>query len=404
MTGPDAARVLADAERICLVAAPTFAESERGALVAQLLREAGGSPELDDVGDVLCRFGGPGPAIVLAAHLDTVFAAPTTLQVVRHGDRVAAPGIGDNSLGVAALAHLARRLAAAPPRRPVVLAATVGEEGLGDLRGAAHVVDTVACTCFIAIEGQSLHSLEHAGIGSTRYRVTYSGAGGHPWGDRGTPSAVHGLIRQADRLLAWAEDRRAIDSERDLVVNVGRIEGGSTINTIAAEAMLELDLRSRDPEALEAVSRRAQELFGQPPEGLTAIVQRVGRRPSGGIGRDHPLLAAARRARTRAGLRAADEGASSTDANAAYGRGIPAITVGVSTGDNAHRLDEYIDVEPIAAGLRALELLVSLLADGPDVVGEVSEVGEVDAPAPDGADAAPQTAPADDQSRGADGP
>jgi acetylornithine deacetylase/succinyl-diaminopimelate desuccinylase-like protein len=349
----DAARVVAEAERICLVPAPTFDEQARGALVAELLAEAGGpdaTTRLDDVGSVLCRFGPDGPAVVIAAHLDTVFTAEQPLAIVRRDGRISCPGLGDNALGVAALLHLARRLATAAPARPVVLAATVGEEGLGDLRGAKHLVETVPCACFVAVEGQSLNAIEHAAIGSTRYRVTYEGPGGHPWSERGSPSAVHGLATRVAELLTAAGDP-------DLVINVGRLQGGTSINTIAAQATLELDLRSGDPATLEAISRRADELLRRAPDGLRATLEVVGRRPSGGIAADHPLLVAARRARVTAGLAPAHEGASSTDANAAYGHGIPAITVGVSTGGNAHRADEYIDETPIAGGLRALTAL-----------------------------------------------
>ena len=181
--------VLADAQRICAVPAPTFAEGPRAQLVAELLDAAGAPAELDAVGNVVCRIGGDGPAAVFAAHLDTVFGPDQPIEIVRAGGRIAAPGIGDNSLAVAALLALARRLAARPPGRPVVLAATVGEEGLGDLRGAKHVAATIDCACFVAVEGMSLDAIEVGGIGSERYRVTYSGPGGHSWSDRGTPNA-----------------------------------------------------------------------------------------------------------------------------------------------------------------------------------------------------------------------
>jgi tripeptide aminopeptidase len=347
--------VLADAQRICRVPAPTFAEGARARLVAELFAGAGAPAELDAVGNVVCRIGGDGRAAVFAAHLDTVFGADQPIEIVHAGGRIAAPGIGDNSLAVAALVALARRLAARPPRRPLVLAATVGEEGLGDLRGAKHLVATIDCACFVAVEGISLDAIEVGGIGSERYRVTYTGPGGHPWSDRGTPSAVHGLMATAAELVAIEPGPRA-------VLNVGRVHGGTSINTIAAEAILELDLRARDPAHLTALAERAGALMGHAPEGLTAVVERVGRRPAGAIASDHPLLQAARRARTAAGLEPAEEGFSSTDANAAYGRGIPAITVGVSTGGHAHRRDEYIDEAPVARGVRALEVLVDSLA------------------------------------------
>jgi acetylornithine deacetylase/succinyl-diaminopimelate desuccinylase-like protein len=349
-------RLLDEAQRICAVPAPTFAEADRAQLVARMFAETGTRADIDAVGNVVCRIGGDGPAAVFAAHLDTVFGLEQPIEISHRGGRIAAPGIGDNSLAVAGLLHLARHLAEDPPRRPVVLAATVGEEGLGDLRGANHLVASVPCDCFVAVEGMSLQAIEVGGIGSQRLRVTYSGPGGHSWSDRGTPSAIHGLTERAAALLAGGVPPSG-------AVNVGRLHGGTSINTIAAEATLELDLRSEDPAELETLARRATDVFASPPDGLRASVQVVGRRPAGSIDPDHPLIVAARRARSRAGLEEAEEGASSTDANAAYGRGIPAITVGLTTGANAHRADEYIDVEPVDGGLRALELLADELAD-----------------------------------------
>jgi tripeptide aminopeptidase len=353
---PEAAEtVLADAQRICAVPAPTFGEGPRAQLVAELFADAGTPADRDAVGNVVCRVGGAGPAVVLAAHLDTVFGPEQPIEIVRAHGRIAAPGIGDNSLAVAALLALARRLAARPPGRAVVLAATVGEEGLGDLRGAKHLVATIDCACFVAVEGMALHAIEVGAVGSERYRATYTGRGGHPWTDRGTPSALHGLMTVAAELVA-------IDPGADGVLNVGRLHGGTSINTIAAEATLELDLRALDASRLTALADRAGELLRRAPEGLTALVERVGRRPAGAIASDHPLVQAARRARVVAGLEPAKEGFSSTDANAAHGRGIPAITVGVSTGGHAHRRDEYIDEAPVGRGLRALERLLDELA------------------------------------------
>lgn len=348
-------RLLAEAERICLVPAPTFAEGERAALVRELFAAAGAPAEVDEVGNVVCRLEPPSgddaeAAAVFAAHLDTVFPAEQPLAVRREGDRLVGPGIGDNSLGVAALLELARRLVAEPVGRPVVLAATVGEEGLGDLRGAKHLVATVPAAAFVAVEGQMLDSIKTGGIGSLRYRIAHRGPGGHPWGDRGAPSAVHGLVSVA---AAFLEEVRS----PELVANLGRISGGTSINTVAAEAVAELDLRSEQAATLAAAGRLAEERFGAAPPGLEAEVERVGDRPSGALPAEHPLLEAARRAREAAGLPPAGEGASSTDANAAHGAGIPAVTVGVSTGGNAHRPDDYVDVAPIASGMRALEVL-----------------------------------------------
>lgn len=362
MTNPlcdavDAGRVVALARRICAVPAPTFAESARADLVAQLLAEAGAAPERDGAGNVIAAFGDgpPGDAVVFAAHLDTVFAAETEIRFVESEGRLAAPGLGDNSLAVAALVELARGLAARPRRRRVVLAATVGEEGLGDLRGAKALVETQPCGAFVAVEGMSLDAITVAAVGSVRLRVVVRGPGGHPWGDRGTPSAVHGLVGPLARIAAEIP-------EPDLVANVGVLRGGTVINAIAGEAVAEIDVRCEDDARLQEAARRVRAAFEAVAPPLTVEIEALGHRPGGHIAPDHPLLAAAHRARERAGLPPAVQDASSTDANAAHGRGIPAITVGVTTGANAHRLDEYIDLEPVAAGMASLHALVDELA------------------------------------------
>jgi tripeptide aminopeptidase len=358
MTPLDAvAQVISDTRRITAMPAPPFAEGARAELVAYLFGEAGVAARIDETGNVIAAPDGrEGPnAVVFAAHLDTVFAAGTEIAFEEGDGRLAAPGVGDNSLAVAALLHLARHLRGRELSRPVVLAATVGEEGLGDLRGAKALLDDVDAGAFVAVEGQMLDALKTAGVGSIRLRVTVRGPGGHPWSDRGTPSAVHGLV---DLLAGALGEAHAAD----VVLNVGVVRGGTVINAIAAEASAELDLRAEDDGALRGAAARIEEVLAWSPEGLEVTVEPLGRRPGGRVAPDHPLVEAARRARERAGLPPAEEGASSTDANAAYGRGIAAITVGVTTGGNAHRLDEYIDLGPVAKGLAALEALADDIA------------------------------------------
>jgi tripeptide aminopeptidase len=359
MTPPDADRVLADARRICAVPAPTFHEGARAELVSALFAEAGLAPWQDRVGNVIAELG-DGPeddAVVFAAHLDTVFSADTEIAFTEAEGRLAAPGLGDNSVAVAALVELARVLAPRRPHRRLVLAATVGEEGLGDLRGAKALLDQRPCAAFIAVEGQMLDSLTVVAAGSVRFRIIVRGPGGHPWSDRDNPSAIHALLEPLAGVVAEL-------SAAGLVANVGVIAGGTVINAIAAQASAELDVRGEDEQALRWATERVHAAFTSLGDGLRVEITELGHRPGGRIDPDHPLLAAARRARERAGLAPAPELASSTDANAAHGRGIPAITVGVTTGANAHRLDEYIELEPLPAGLTALIALATDLAGG----------------------------------------
>lgn len=344
-------RLLDDARRICAVPAPPFAEAARAAYVAELLTQAGVEPRTDATGNVIAWFGPTDePAALFAAHLDTVFPAGTPIEFTERDGRVSAPGFGDNSVGVAALLHLARFIAAHPVQRPVALVATVGEEGLGDLRGAKAVADELPCRAFVAVEGQMLDAITVAAVGSVRLRVQVTGPGGHPWGDRDHANAAHTLI---ERLATALHELRS----PELALNVNVLAAGTAINVLPDGATADIDLRCEDEQRLRAAAARLTEIVTADEPQVAVHVEQLGHRPGGRIAADHPLLAAARRARAAAGLAPAREEASSTDANAAHGRGIPAITVGVSTGGNAHRLDDYVDVEPIAAGLRSLEAL-----------------------------------------------
>jgi acetylornithine deacetylase/succinyl-diaminopimelate desuccinylase-like protein len=312
----------------------------------------------DGAGNVLARFGpADWPAAIVAAHLDTVFPAGTPLDPRRTREQLRGPGIGDNCLGLAALLHLARRFGErGEPLHPVLLAATVGEEGLGDLRGARALLDDHDCDAFVALEGHGRDTLQTAGIGSSRLRARFAAPGGHSWGDRGSPSAVHALLAAGAAAVAAAGDKH---------VNVGVVGGGTSINTIAASSALEIDLRDADDDTLEATRERVEaELRAATPSGVDLAVEPLGRRPAGATPAGHPLVQAARAARREAGLAPAQENASSTDANAALGRGIPAICVGLTHGANAHRIDECVELAPLPAGLAVAEHLVDALGFG----------------------------------------
>jgi acetylornithine deacetylase/succinyl-diaminopimelate desuccinylase-like protein len=332
--------------------------------MSERLAAAGAVPRMDAAGNVLARFGpARGPVAVVAAHLDTVFPAGTPLEPRAEAGRLHGPGIGDDCLGLAALLDLARTLASSePPAHAILLAATVGEEGVGDLRGARAVLDDHDCDAFVAVEGHGRDTLQVAGIGSARLRARFTAAGGHSWGDRGSPSAVHALLVAGAAAVAAAGDAH---------VNVGVVSGGTSINTIAAGAEAEIDLRAAaEDELARTRAHVVAALHAATPEGVTVEVEPIGRRPAGATPPGHPLLAAARAARRAAGLPPADENASSTDANAALGRGVPAVGLGLTHGANAHRLDEHVELEPLQGGLAALDELVHALAAGlPTVYG-----------------------------------
>jgi acetylornithine deacetylase/succinyl-diaminopimelate desuccinylase-like protein len=344
LTDAEYDRLIEETLAICAVPAPTFAERERGELVASLLREAGLEPSFDDVGNVVAVVA-PGDApLVVEAHLDTVFGVPLPAEVRRDADRLYGPGIGDDSLAVAVLLLLARRVR---PQRPLVLAATVGEEGEGNLRGATALVERFAPRAYIALEGHGRDVLVTGGTGSVRVAVTYRTAGGHSWGDRGAPSAIHELMRTCVRLLDELGDRH---------VNIGVVEGGTTINSIASHASCKIDCRDDDPEQLRATEADLLRVFAG------AEVEVIGRRPAGRTLSDDPLVLAVHDARAAADLPVAPEISSSTNANAPLGRGIPAISIGLTEGGGGHTPDEYVELAPLRAGADAAVALVERLA------------------------------------------
>jgi acetylornithine deacetylase/succinyl-diaminopimelate desuccinylase-like protein len=350
------------------IPAPTFAEYERGQHVERRMRELGlADVATDDVGKVYGRRAGSagGPGLLIAAHLDTVFPADTDLTVRRDGPRVYGPGIGDNSLGVAALLHLAGAIQrhAIANRGDIWFVANVGEEGLGDLRGMRAAVDRLQghIAAALALEGSGPDRVVHAGLGVRRYRISAAARGGHSWQDFGAPSAIHALVRLAARLTEINAPRDPRSS-----FNIGTIEGGTSVNTIAQHAALLLDLRSVEPATLamliEQVERLVEAARAAEP-GARFEVETVGDRPAGRIAREHPLVRAAAAAYAAAGIGVTFE-AASTDANIPLSRGIPAVCIGVGDGENAHRLDEFIIPARVSQGMCALLYLVLTATSG----------------------------------------
>jgi acetylornithine deacetylase/succinyl-diaminopimelate desuccinylase-like protein len=326
--------------------------------VGRRLAAAGLTPSRDAVGNVLARVGPSGDAVVVAAHLDTVFPAGTPVTPVRDGARLRAPGIGDNTVALAALLFLARSIAGArrPPTTPVLLAATVGEEGLGDLRGIRAVLDAGGVGCVVAVEGHGVDGLVTTGIASARLVAVYRGPGGHSWRDRARPSALHAMFAAATAATAVAGPAS---------INVGVASGGTSVNTVAADARIEVDIRDPDDSVVDGAVARVTAALRATPPGIEVDVQLVGRRPGGRIGTDHPLVKAVVRARRAVGLPPPLLDAASTDANAAYPRRIPAVTVGLTRGGGTHRLDEWIELGPLVDGVGALAHLVHHLAGLP---------------------------------------
>ncbi len=357
---------------IASVPAPTGDEGARAAFIAARIADALPNVEIDAAGNVVGRLGGGDAPVVLCAHLDTVFPHGTDLSVTRDGLRVSAPGIGDNARGLVALVALAEELSHdVPLAHPVVFAATTGEEGAGDLRGARHLFGALGddIQAVIALDGPGDTRIVTEALGVRRMRARIHGPGGHSWGAFGVLNPVHvaGAITVD---LAGLK----LPAEPRVTVSVNRIGGGSSINAIPEHAWLEIEVRSIRAAELErwemAVDARMRHVVERANAGrangtapLTLTSERIGQRPSGAMDPAHPLVAMAREATAIVG-RTAELSAASTDANVPMSRGVPAIAIGAGgRGGDTHTLREWYDHTDSSLGLaRALTIVAAASA------------------------------------------
>lgn len=359
-----APRVIELTAEIAAIPAPTGDELARTRYATAQFTDLGlRDVAADELGDVVGYVpgSGSGKQLVVSAHIDTVFPRETDLSIRREPQRLWGPGIGDNSLGVAALLGLPLVLeqAGLAPAVDVVLVANVGEEGLGNLRGIRAVMDRLQHVgAVIVLEGHTLGRVTHTAVGSRRYRIRVSGPGGHSWGDYGRPSAIHVLATLIDQLAAIP-----LPTQPKTTLNVGLIEGGISVNTIAAEASCVVDLRSTDMRELKRLAHHLEHLVkGARRGGVSTELELLGERPAGSAPTNCNVVQTAMSALRALGIEPVCD-ASSTDANIAISRGIPAVCIGITTGAHAHRLDEYIDLAPIPMGLSQLTLTVLGAAD-----------------------------------------
>lgn len=384
--------------QLAQIPSPTGSERERGVAVADALAHyASAEPAVDSAGNIIASFF-PNPEtseyapIVCMAHLDTVFDQDTTLDTRHEGERVYCPGIGDNSRGLSAMITLARvlrddRQIAATLHRPIEFVATVGEEGLGNLRGAqayfAHRTAEGKSTphAVLVLDGPGDANIVHHALGSRRYRITFRGDGGHSWVDFGSPNAVHAAARAA----AWLADVPRTMRERSerVALTVSGIGGGESVNSIPAHAWLDVDVRGTDQTALRRVDIELRKIVHEAVSAeltstsagasahwnsnatsrLESDIRLLGERPCGSLPQEHSLVRIAQAASWHHGIEPVSAIAS-TDANVPLSLGIPAITIGAGgTGGGAHTVHEWYDNMNGSRGVaRAFAILAALAA------------------------------------------
>ena len=365
--------ILDEQVRLCEIEAPPFKEQKRAAALKAVFEGLGlKNVRIDTAGNVLGERPGtaPRPHLVFSAHLDTVFPEGTNVKTTRIGAVLKGPGIADDCRGLAVLVGVIRAMNEAAVQTPgsITFVGTVGEEGLGDLRGVKHLFERELkgrIDRFVSVDGSGM-GITHTAVGSRRYRVTYKGPGGHSYGAFGLANPIHAL----GRAIAKISELR-VPTEPKTTFNVGRIGGGTSVNSIPFEAWLELDLRSADKAALTALDAAAlrafeqalaeeNERWGQRGQ-LTLDCRLVGDRPAGQVSSSAPIIAAAVSVTKALGLTPTlDEG--STDSNVPINLGIPAVTIdGGGSSRGTHSLDEEFDTTNSWQGTaRALLLAIAL--------------------------------------------
>lgn len=370
------ARTMADLMELTQIPAPPFGEEVRGRRFRELLVETGvDSVWVDEVGNVvgLRRGTGSGRTVAIAGHLDTVFPEGTDVTIRTRGDTLYAPGIGDDTRGLATVLAMLRAMNEANVRADadILFIGNVGEEGQGDLRGVKHLFRdgaTPKIDAFISVDGTGHEGITYQGLGSHRYRITFKGPGGHSWGAFGLANPAHALGR-AIHYFDVVGDSLTRSGPRTSY-NVGVIGGGTSVNSVPFEAWAEVDMRSESPASLEridaglhaAVDRALEEAnaIRRRGDALTVDMELIGERPSGENDVDAAIVQRAVSVSRLMGIEPR-LGRSSTDSNIPISLGIPAITIGGGgEASGAHSLTEWFINNNGALGVkRALLILLA---------------------------------------------
>lgn len=371
------------------IPAPPFKEAARAKAFMTMLQQHGLSDvEMDGEGNVMgIRRHGSMPAapkppgggrtgslVVVSAHLDTVFPEGTDVTVKREGTKLMAPGVGDDTRGLALILAMIRALDAGKLRTEsdVLFVGNVGEEGEGDLRGIKFLLhkgkykDRIKQ--MLVIDGNESNGITRGGVGSKRYRVTFKGPGGHSYSAFGLVNPAYAMAGAIARF-----SRIKVPASPKTTYSIGAVRGGTSVNSIPFEVSMDVDMRSvscaelkKVDEAFLAVVRAAvaeENAARSTKEGtIQADPKVIGERPCGETALDAPIVQNAAAAIRAFGLTPAYS-VSSTDANIPMSLGIPAITIGRGgPGDRTHSLDEWTDVEPKANSVHVQRVLALLLA------------------------------------------
>jgi len=349
----DDARTLAEQRAIAEIPAPPFQESARAEYCQKRFAGLGlKETAIDAAGNFigLRRGTGHGPKLVVSAHLDTVFPPGTNVAVTEDNGVLRGAGIGDNARGLAALLSVLRMINTHGVNTigDLMWVATVGEEELGNLRGVKALFhDHQDIDGFVAIDGLKITRLINQATGSRRYQMIFKGPGGHSFAEFGRPSAIHAM----GRAIATISELRP-PADPKTTFTVGTVSGGTSVNAIANEARMAIDIRSNSVAELLKLEREViaivqagviDENRRWSSDQIGVECNLIGDRPAGITAENSPIVAAARRSLTATtGEPHIALAASSTDANLPMSLGVPAVTIaGGGEGGNQHSRNEW---------------------------------------------------------------
>lgn len=363
----DEARTLKEQIELTQIPSPPFKEAVRAAEYQKRLQALGfKDARIDSEGNVIAvrRGSGNGPKLVFSAHMDTVFPEGTDVTVKEKDGKLYAPGIGDDTRGLAELLSVARALNATGIRTvgDIWFVGTVGEEGLGDLRGVKALFrDNKDLDGFISVDGGTPERVTFLAVGSHRYRITFKGPGGHSFGAFGRASAIHAMGRAIAKIGDIQTPRQP-----KTTFTVGTVKGGTSVNAISGDAVMEVDMRSVENGPLQKVDADIQKAIKDavaeenarwgvkdPKDAITVDVKLVGDRPAGVQSPNAPIVQAAVLGVSAVGFKPVLDQAASTDSNAPISLGIPAVTIGRGgKNENNHSINESFDPKDAYLGVQ----------------------------------------------------
>ncbi len=370
----DQARFVSELIELTEIPAPPFKEERRAKAYLEKLRASGLSDvEMDQAGNVMGVRKGTGGAemVAIVAHLDTVFPEGTDVKVKRAGTKLSAPGIGDNTRGLALMLAVIRAMNAAKFQtvNDILFVGNVGEEGEGDLRGTKFLMQKGKykdrIKQFIAVDGDDQSVITHGGVGSRRYRVTFKGPGGHSYSAFGLVNPAYAM---GNAIAAFA--RVKVPQEPKTTYNVGLVSGGTSVNSIPFETAMVVDMRSTDCAELKKLDTQFLAIVKASVDeenktrsttqgAIAADPKMIGDRPCGVTALTTPLVQATSAVVKAFGLTPSYD-IGSTDANVPMSLGIPAVTIGAGAAGRAHALDEWVTVEP-KADVQAVQVAMAII-------------------------------------------